>query len=89
MVGGQYPSSAVPESRFWKDGFNPTDGSRGIVQGQPTPSHRLHPNPADGSRGIVQIQPSPRPYEVGLEASTNGRWWDSRGVAVPVCVGRM
>jgi hypothetical protein len=55
---------------------NPPDGSRGIVQVQPTHPPTCNLNPPDGSRGIVQIQPvAPMSHLTLILAHMDGNRW--------------
>jgi hypothetical protein len=53
-------------------GGNPLDGSRGMLQIQPTNNSELRlKNPTDGSRGMLQIQPTNN-SELRLKNPTDG-----------------
>jgi hypothetical protein len=59
-----------------------------LVEASDSAYNRPRPlvNPADGSRGIFQVQPSRSALnKVGLEQSTNCRWWDSSLARRLVC----
>jgi hypothetical protein len=59
---------------FAQKSENPTDGSRWIVQilSKQTPKNP-HSNPTNDSWWILHVG-----NKVGLEQSTNCRWWDSK-----------